>query len=179
MAAVPQPQLDDDCREIGAEAVWTLSSAKPGNGVVQLRDDQTETFWQSDGSQPHTVTIQFQRKQPVKMICIYSDFKLDESYTPAKVAVFTGNTSHDLTEVLVQDVEEPSGWITLKLPQQVSSAGVASCLRASVLQIRVLASHQNGRDTHLRQIKVFGPRAVTAGVEPFTSSEFQQLASIR
>lgn len=34
-------------REIGREAVWSLSSAKPGNGVDQLRDDSTDTYWQS------------------------------------------------------------------------------------------------------------------------------------
>lgn len=34
-------------REIGREAVWSLSSAKPGNGVDQLRDDSTATYWQS------------------------------------------------------------------------------------------------------------------------------------
>lgn len=34
-------------REIGREAVWSLSSAKPGNGVDQLRDDSTVTYWQS------------------------------------------------------------------------------------------------------------------------------------
>jgi hypothetical protein len=34
-------------RELGNEAVWKLSSAKPGNGVEQLRDDNTDTFWQS------------------------------------------------------------------------------------------------------------------------------------
>ena len=33
-------------REIGGDAVWTLSSAKTGNGVDQLRDDCVETFWQ-------------------------------------------------------------------------------------------------------------------------------------
>lgn len=35
----------DDC-EIGGLAVWSLSTAKPGNGVEQLRDDNTETYWQ-------------------------------------------------------------------------------------------------------------------------------------
>lgn len=34
-------------REIGRDAVWSLSSAKPGNGVDQLRDDSIETYWQS------------------------------------------------------------------------------------------------------------------------------------
>lgn len=84
-------------REIGSQAVWSLSSCKPGVcdlsfmisalifscfihysavfsysliysvcvcvcegfGVDQLRDDNLETYWQSDGSQPHLVNIQF------------------------------------------------------------------------------------------------------------------------
>jgi len=33
-------------REIGNEAVWTLSTAKPGNGIDQLRDNNRDTFWQ-------------------------------------------------------------------------------------------------------------------------------------
>ena len=43
-------------REIGREALcWQLSSAKPGNGVEQIRDQSTDTYWQSDGvSQPAT-----------------------------------------------------------------------------------------------------------------------------
>lgn len=53
-------------REIGSEAVWTLSSAKMGNGVEQLRDDNTNTFWQSDGSQPHLINIQFMKKTRVQ-----------------------------------------------------------------------------------------------------------------
>lgn len=33
------PEANSQRREIGDLAVWTLSSAKPGNGVEQLRDD--------------------------------------------------------------------------------------------------------------------------------------------
>ena len=33
-------------REVGSEAIWSLSSAKPGNGVEQLRDDCLQTYWQ-------------------------------------------------------------------------------------------------------------------------------------
>jgi len=43
------PCANSQRREIGDLAVWTLSSAKHGNGVEQLRDDQVTTFWQSDG----------------------------------------------------------------------------------------------------------------------------------
>lgn len=35
-------------REIGDEAVWSLSTAKPGNGVHQLRDNNLDSFWQYD-----------------------------------------------------------------------------------------------------------------------------------
>ena len=49
-------------RELGSEAVWSLSTAKPGNGVEQIRDDNTDTYWQSDGGQPHLINIQFHRK---------------------------------------------------------------------------------------------------------------------
>ena len=31
-------------------------------------------------------------------------------------------------------------------------------LRAFLVQLAVLSNHQNGRDTHIRQIKIYGPR---------------------
>ena len=71
-----------DRREIGGEAVWTLSSAKTGNGVDQLRDNDMRTFWQSDGTQPHHVNIQFLRKKSVAAVSFFLEHKLDESYTP-------------------------------------------------------------------------------------------------
>lgn len=33
-------------KEIGNLASWTVSSSKPGCGVVALRDDDTNLFWQ-------------------------------------------------------------------------------------------------------------------------------------
>ena len=42
-----------DKRELGADAVFSISSAKLGNGVEQLRDNNLETYWQSDGVAPH------------------------------------------------------------------------------------------------------------------------------
>ena len=44
--------------------MWTVTSAKQGNGVDLLRDGREDTYWQSDGAQPHLVNIQFQRKVP-------------------------------------------------------------------------------------------------------------------
>jgi len=39
LGATQFPEANSQRREIGDLAVWTLSSAKPGNGVEQLRDD--------------------------------------------------------------------------------------------------------------------------------------------
>ncbi|XP_021251140.1 anaphase-promoting complex subunit 10 isoform X1 [Numida meleagris] len=96
-------------REIGSQAVWSLSSCKPGFGVDQLRDDNLETYWQSDGSQPHLVNIQFRRKTTVKTLCIYADYKSDESYTPSKISVRVGNNFHNLQEIRNQDLMFLSG----------------------------------------------------------------------
>ena len=59
------PMSNSQRREVGDLAVWTLSSAKHGNGVDQLRDDLITTFWQSDGHQPHLVNIQFLKKMRI------------------------------------------------------------------------------------------------------------------
>uniref|UniRef100_A0A3B4BUK7 Anaphase-promoting complex subunit 10 n=1 Tax=Pygocentrus nattereri TaxID=42514 RepID=A0A3B4BUK7_PYGNA len=90
-------------REIGAQAVWSLSSCKPGFGVDQLRDDNLETYWQSDGSQPHLFRV-LTRKTTVKMLCIYADYKSDESYTPSKISVRVGNNFHNLLELRVRSL---------------------------------------------------------------------------
>jgi hypothetical protein len=55
-----------------------------GFGVDQLRDDCTDTYWQSDGQLPHLVNIQFRRKTTVHDIYFFTDYKLDESYTPSR-----------------------------------------------------------------------------------------------
>jgi len=180
----------EDKREIGNEAVWSLSTAKPGNGVEQLRDDNVDTFWQSDGPQPHLINVQFHKKTRIKEIAVYTDFKLDESYTPSIISIRAGTAAHDLQEIQLLELEEPSGWISIPLVTSPDGADGSSgqsndgCIRAHMIQIAVLASHQNGRDTHIRQAKIFGQRqAETKGMgtelSQFSTVDFQQFASIR
>ncbi|CAG2165516.1 unnamed protein product [Oppiella nova] len=139
-------------REVGTQAVWSLSSCKPGFGVDQLRDNCLETYWQSDGPQPHLVNIQFRRKTTIQDVCIYADYKLDESYTPNRISVRAGNHFHDLQEVELMDLSEPNGWVVIPLKDSNEAP-----IRAFLIQIAVLSNHQNGRDTHIRQIKVHSP----------------------
>jgi anaphase-promoting complex subunit 10 len=141
-------------REIGKQAIWTLSSAKTGNGVHQLRDDNMDTFWQSDGKQPHLVTIQFLRKTRISEISFYVDERLDESYTPLKVAIRAGSSPRCLEDLDILELDKPIGWVRF----------TTSDLKCHIIQLAVLASHQNGKDTHIRQIKVFSPASSTSSI---------------
>lgn len=166
-------------KEVGDEAVWSLSSAKPGNGVLQLRDSSTETYWQSDGViQPHTINIYFSRRRPITEIAFYLDFSLDESYTPKKFIIKAGSTYHDLEEITTVELHEPVGWVSVPVfakpdplddpiadidddEDESKKENKRRVLRSHLIQICVAQMHQNGRDTHVRQVKIFGPRSST------------------
>ena len=111
------------------------------------------------------------------------DFKLDESYTPKTCAVRVGNNLQDMKargverlrqlspprarvseqagctaqEVRSLDLAEPTGWIYVRL-KRPGDGDDGGGMRAYLVQLLVQTNHQNGRDTHVRQIKVFGPR---------------------
>ncbi|PSC73240.1 Anaphase-promoting complex subunit 10 [Micractinium conductrix] len=149
-------QPDTVSREMGQLAVWSVTSAKPGNGVELLRDGREDTYWQSDGAQPHLVNVQFQKKVYLSEVAIYADYKLDESYTPTKISVRVGNTFADLREIQTVELTEPQGWVVIPLTPEGQPEAF---LKGFMLQVAVLANHQNGRDTHIRQVRVFGPRS--------------------
>ncbi|KAL6070851.1 Anaphase-promoting complex subunit 10, variant 2 [Balamuthia mandrillaris] len=124
--------------EVGEDAVWSLSSAKPGFGVTQLRDNNVETYWQSDGGQPHTITMQWQRRRCVEQISFYVNYTMDESYTPHTLSIRVGTTFHDLREIKVIELEgEPSGWINVPLLDETThrffSASLLLCSYLLVL----------------------------------------------
>eukprot|EP01134_Creolimax_fragrantissima_P001973 CFRG1973T1 len=151
--AAEKDHQSDNVREIGEQAVWSLSSCKQGFAIDQLRDNSLETYWQSDGLQPHTISIQFPKRYTVLEICFYVDYLQDESYTPQRISVKAGSHYHDLREVTNFTMSEPSGWVSVLLYETDRKAGI----QANLLEVAMLSNHQNGRDTHMRQIKVFGP----------------------
>ncbi|CAK8989456.1 unnamed protein product [Durusdinium trenchii] len=191
--------LDEEHRDLGQEAAWSLSSAKQGNGVEQLRDGSTESFWQSDGPQPHLINIQFQRKVKVSEICLFVCFKIDESYTPSRISIRIGTAHHDLQEVQLLELKEPDGWINVplakprirevELPSSCTlrdpeMGGAVDFVRTHLIQLAILTNHQNGRDTHIRQIKVHGPRRLRGNDGPEGGLKLQtrdllQFASVR
>ncbi|XP_055679375.1 anaphase-promoting complex subunit 10 [Lutzomyia longipalpis] len=165
-------------REVGSNAVWSLSSCKPGFGVEQLRDNCMDTYWQSDGTLPHLVNIQFQRKTTVNQIYIYTDYKLDESYTPSRISIRSGTHFNDLQEVEVIDLCEPTGWVVIPIRDIRDKA-----IRTFMIQIAVISNHQNGRDTHMRQIRIHSPiegrNCPIENYGNFSSVQFLQYSTIR
>lgn len=183
-------------REVGNQAIWSLSSCKPGIhlypphrssisrfkshnfvgfGVDQLRDNCLDTYWQSDGQLPHLVNIQFRRKTTIKEIYIYTDYKLDESYTPNRISIRAGTNFNDLQEIEVVDLKEPVGWVKIPLKDMHDRP-----IRTFMIQIAVISNHQNGRDTHMRQIKVHSPIDLTGNIMgDFVSVEMLQHSCIR
>ncbi|KAB5556857.1 hypothetical protein DKX38_007766 [Salix brachista] len=137
--------IEDDHREMGIKAAWSVSSCKPGNGVSSLRDDNLDTYWQSDGAQPHVVNIQFQKKVKLQLVVLYLDFKLDESYTPSKISIRAGDGFHNLKEIKTMELVKPTGWVYLSLS---GNDPRETFVNTFMLQIAVLSNHLNGRDTH-------------------------------
>ncbi len=195
LASLSNPSQALKVREVGNDAVWTLSTAKPGNGVTQIRDSSIDTYWQSDGGQPHLINIHFLKRRAVCEIAFYLDYTQDESYTPKKISIRSGMTFHDLEEIKEVELHEPVGWVSVPLHAEKDpldedddeddedgddqedgnkedvNMNISSTkkkkkkqrkpLRTFLLQVCVVSMHQNGRDLHCRQVKIFGPRLET------------------
>ncbi|KEY64084.1 hypothetical protein S7711_07446 [Stachybotrys chartarum IBT 7711] len=141
-------------KEISNLGKFTVSSHKPGNGVEALRSDDLKLFWQSDGPQPHRLTVYFVKRVGIRDIRFYVDYQEDESYTPTKIVFRSGTSENNLIEFATMNLENPVGW------QQVPIAGAGgdpdgNTLVSYVLQMQILENHQNGKDTHLRGIKIY------------------------
>ena len=143
-------------RDIGDQATWTLSSSKEDNGVFQLRDDNLESYWQSDGSIPHSISIQFLKKQKVSEIALYLDSKQDDSYTPELISIRGGVHPQDLREITRVSLRDPCGWIRILLNTRGVEKVPLPYVYAAHFQILILQMNSSGKDTHIRQVKIFG-----------------------
>ncbi|KAF2230086.1 galactose-binding like protein, partial [Viridothelium virens] len=148
-------------REISTLASWTVSTSKPGCGVAALRSPSTDTFWQSDGPQPHTVSLHFFKQVAIVALRVYLDFEADESYTPTRMQFLAGTGPHDLQEWAEMRFEQPKGWIDVDFEGEDERVKAQRywdrrpALRAFLLQVRILDNHQNGKDTHMRGLQVY------------------------
>ncbi|KAF9922111.1 Anaphase-promoting complex subunit 10 [Linnemannia zychae] len=167
-----------DMVEIGKQAAWSVSSAKTGHGIELLRDNDLDTYWQSDGPSPHIVNMRFEKKTSIRQISFFRD-KQDESYIPLRISVRGGTNHYDLTELYTMDVDDTTGWVNINLAE-INASGRPP--RVFILQLAVLSNHHGGRDTHIRQIKLFSTRESLMPLDedlPFTAQECLQFSTIR
>lgn len=141
-------------KEISNLASFTVSSYKPGCGVKELRDDDVNQFWQSDGPQPHRLNIHFIKRVEIRALRLYLDYDLDESYTPTKIQITAGFSPNFTIPFTTMELNMPKGWIDVP----IAGAGGGpdgNSLCCWFVRIIVLENHQNGKDTHIRGIKVY------------------------
>lgn len=207
--AVCDEPPDGEFREIGDEATWVLSSSKPGFGVANLRDNsvrlpahrprlspsaaltrlprprQLTTYWQSDGLTPHTLTLFFRRRVRLVRLALYVNAEKDDSYTPLLVNVRAGTSDRDLEPVTQLNLEsQPNGWVVAGLYRLDGETKLP--LKAYTLQLSFEKMLLNGRDLHVRQLRLYAPRADAEGgtlhhpaSSQFWSEEFLSYAAIR
>ncbi|KAK7977981.1 anaphase-promoting complex subunit 10 [Apiospora saccharicola] len=154
-------------KEISNLASFTVSSYKPGCGVRELRDDDINLFWQSDGPQPHRLNIHFIKRVEIRALRLFLDYELDESYTPTKIQITAGTAPHLTIPFTTMELNTPKGWIDVP----ITGAGGGkdgNSLCCFFIRIIVLENHQNGKDTHVRGIKVYAldDSATTADNNP-------------
>jgi len=169
--------------DIGYLAKWSVSSYKFGFGPECLRDGDPDTFWHSDGPQPHFITIEFPRKMAIQKLSLYLSFPLDDSYTPISMAVRAGTGQSDFQDVRVVTLDKPDGWLTFDVSAEPNDDGEGfKPVNAYILQVIVLANHMNGKDTHVRGLRVLGPLEEQTQSDdpfPFTTQKFKMYECIR
>ncbi|KAI0555722.1 APC10-domain-containing protein [Xylaria curta] len=141
-------------KEISNLASFTVSSYKPGCGVKELRDDDANQYWQSDGPQPHRLNIHFIKRVEIRALRLYLDYELDESYTPTKIQITAGTGPNLTIPFTVLELNMPKGWVDIP----IAGAGGGpdgNSLCCFFVRVIILENHQNGKDTHIRGIKVY------------------------
>ena len=82
---------------------------------------------------------------------MYIDFKRDDSYSPRNITIQIGDHESMLFDYASVKLENAEGWIEMDLRDDQGQPVDCFCLR-----IVITGNHQNGRDSRLRGIRVFG-----------------------
>lgn len=105
--------------------------------------------------QPHRLTMAFVKEVEIRALRFYVDYIQDESYTPTKIVWKAGTSENNLFKFAESELVSPSGWVDVP----ITGAGGGedgNSLMAFVVRMEVVENHQNGKDTHIRGIKIYG-----------------------
>lgn len=90
----------------------------------------------------------------IREIRFYVDYDQDESYTPTRIIFRSGTSENNMLQFTSMDLVSPKGWQKVPL-EGVGGGPDGNTLFCWVLQMSVTENHQNGKDTHLRGIRIF------------------------
>ncbi|KNE69100.1 hypothetical protein AMAG_13964 [Allomyces macrogynus ATCC 38327] len=129
---------------------WSLSSAAPKHGLQELHAPNTDLFWQSSAlSGPHDMVVCFPHRVEVQTVALFLDYMRDETWTPHIVQVQAGATRNGWVDVGDPvTLTHPHGWVL------IHNAPVA----CHTLRIRIVETHQQGRNCQVRGVRVFAAR---------------------
>jgi anaphase-promoting complex subunit 10 len=100
------------------------------------------------------LTIHFLRRVEIRAIRFYVDYNQDESYTPTHVVFCAGTGYHDLIKFAEVPLTSPVGWQDVPIADSGGGADGHS-LCCWIVQMHIKENHQNGKDTHIRGIKIY------------------------
>lgn len=110
--------------------------------------------FRSDGPQPHRLNIHFIKRVEIRALRLYLDYELDESYTPTKIQITAGFGPNQTIPFTTMELTTPKGWIDVP----IAGAGGGpdgNSLCCWFVRVITLENHQNGKDTHIRGVKVY------------------------
>lgn len=97
----------------------------------------------------------FVKAVEIRAIRFYVNFEQDESYTPTRIEWLAGTSLHDLHQFATSTLLNPRDWIDVPLTG-TGGGEDGNSLVAWVVQMVILENHQNGKDTHIRGVRVYG-----------------------
>jgi anaphase-promoting complex subunit 10 len=162
--------MDVTYREITKSALWTVSTVKGGYAISSMFNRSEEDFWQSDAIPPHWISAQFSEQTFLSRLSVFLAVNKDDTYTPVELVIYIGNDPTALAEFKTAEPSRLQGWVDIDL--NVSTI---------FLKIAVTKNHQGGRDSRIRQIRLFGA-PYSPCIDPrvyFFSPEVTQYLSIR
>ena len=161
-------QLRDD----SPDTYWQSDGSNSGNNhssgdnnsnqqQQQQQQNPNNSMLLNQLSNPHSITIQFSKKVSLERISIFTNYSLDESYTPSKIKIMAGSSEGwDLIEVCTVNFDQPIGWSHI-IFNGIRNDGVLKCF---LIKIIIIANHQEGKDSHIRAIRCFGKKPNVSGI---------------
>lgn len=156
LRGIRELSLMEDLTNVSNLAYWKASSFKTSNPIENVINDYPESYWQSDGSQPHIVDIYFSKRIELALLAVFFGFEIDESYSPKVVKLYVGDSISDLIYYEEWYIGKITQWYVKKFPSLEDREGEQNIpIRCHILRLVFPVNHDNGKDTHLRGVRIY------------------------